>query len=233
MTEHTGRTTDGAPPHGEREYLPPMAKSWLLPLYDPVSRFLGVGKVHRRLLAQAALQPGQRVLEIGCGTGNLLLEAKAVQPGASVTGLDPDAGALARARRKARRRGLAVDVDRGFADALPYPDDSVDVALSAFMLHHVPAGEREPAVHELLRVLRPGGRLHLVDLDGHEQPGDGHVHPGGGRRTHRGHRHRRMRDHAVDGIDDLLRRAGFPDVAEVATEVRRHTGRITYYRATR
>lgn len=212
----TGSTgTRTAVTGGERSFLPGMRHEWLLPLYDPLNRLLGVRQIRRRLLDQAGLQPGQRVLEIGCGTGDLLLAAKRTQPAAAVVGLDPDLAALARAHRKARRRGLAVQLDRGYADELPYADDSVDVVLSSFMLHHVPADQREPAMREVLRVLRPGGALHLVDVGG---SGD------------HGHRHRFTREHAVDDVPDLLRRAGFAEVAETGSDVHRWVGRYTLYR---
>ncbi len=201
----------------ERGFLPGMRRTWLLPLYDPLNRLLGVRRIHRRLLDRAGLRPGQRVLEIGCGTGDLLLAAKRAQPEAAVVGLDPDLAALARAHRKARRRGLAVQLDRGYADELPYADDSVDVVLSSFMLHHLPAGEREQAMREVLRVLRPGGALHLVDVGG---SGDS------------GHRHRFTREHAVDDVPGLLRRAGFAEVGETGSYVHRWVGRYTSYRAT-
>ncbi len=218
MGEATGSTgTRTAVSGGERPFLPGMSRNWLLPLYDPLTRLLGVRRIHRRLLDQAGLRPGQRVLEIGCGTGNLLLAAKRTQPAVTVVGVDPDLTALARAHRKARRRGLAVQLDRGYADELPYADDSVDVVLSSFMLHHVPAGEREPAMREVLRVLRPGGALHLVDVGG---SGDS------------GHRHRFTREHAVDDVPDLLRRAGFADVVETGSDVHRWVGRYTLYRGT-
>jgi ubiquinone/menaquinone biosynthesis C-methylase UbiE len=210
-----------AEPTTERTYLPPMAKGWLLPLYDPMSRLLGARRVHGQLLEQADLRPGQQVLEIGCGTGNLLLEAKRTQPDAAVAGMDPDLAALTLARRKARRRGLAVRLDHGFADALPYADGSVDVVLSALMLHHIPAAEQEPAAREVLRVLAPGGSLHVADLEAHAGPHDRHAR----------HDHGPAR-HAVD-VPALLRGAGFADVTETGSLTRRRIGRVVLHRATK
>jgi SAM-dependent methyltransferase len=225
MGEATGapdtRTTISS---DERPFLPGMTRNWLLPLYDPLTQLLGVRKVHRRLLDQAGVRPGQRVLEIGCGTGNLLLTAKQTQPAATVVGVDPDLTALARAHRKARRRALSVQLDRGYADELPYADDSVDVVLSSFMLHHVPTDRREPAMREVRRVLRAGGALHLVDIGGAAAPADGWIARGA-------HRHELTQENFGGGIPDLLRRAGFHDVSETGSDVRRHVGRFTFYRA--
>ena len=150
----------------DREYLPAMGRTALLPLYDPFTRLLGVRDAHWRLVAQAGIEPGATVLEIGCGTGNLLLLAARAVPGATLTGLDPDPAVLALAGRKARRAGVTLRLDRGYADRLPYPDGSVDRVLSAFMLHHLPAAQQHAALREVRRVLAPGGRLHLLDIDG-------------------------------------------------------------------
>ena len=225
MGEATGGTgTRTAVSGGERPFLPGMSRNWLLPLYDPLTRLLGVRKVHRRLLDQAGVRPGQRVLEMGCGTGNLLLAAKQTQAAATVVGVDPDLTALARAYRKARRRGLAVQLDRGYADHLPYADDSVDVVLSSFMLHHVPTDQREAAMQEVRRVLRPGGALHLVDIGGAAAPADGWI-------TRRAHRHALTQGGPGGDIPDLLRRAGFTGVSETGSDAGRLVGRFTFYRA--
>ena len=61
---------------------------------------------------------------------------------------------------------MTLRLDRGYADRLPYPDGSVDRVLSAFMLHHLPADQQHDALREVRRVLAPGGRLHLLDIDG-------------------------------------------------------------------
>jgi hypothetical protein len=97
----------------ERPFIPGMSRSWLLPLYDPLTRLLGVRTVHRRLIDQARARPGQTVLEIGCGSGNHLLAAKQTQPAATVVGVDPDLTAPRRTTvvRRDPRRGAG---DRRF-----------------------------------------------------------------------------------------------------------------------
>lgn len=90
---------------------------------------------------------------------------KRLQPAAEVTGLDPDAKALARAQRKADAASASIQIDRGFSDALPYPDASFDRVFSCLMLHHLhDADEKLRTLGEIRRVLRPDGRLHLLDF---------------------------------------------------------------------
>jgi len=206
----------------DREYLPPTARRWPLAFYDPLSHLVGIRRVHRRLVADAALRPGHRVLDIGCGTGAVALLAKAAQPEALVVGLDPDFAALARARNKSRRKRLDVQWDVGSAAELPYPDDSVDRVFSAFMLHHLP-GEQEPALAEVRRVLRADGELHLVDVGGpHGHGRREHGHPDDDQKPDHhqdpGHLHH---EHVSGGtIADLLRRTGFADVTVTDRQVR-------------
>jgi ubiquinone/menaquinone biosynthesis C-methylase UbiE len=208
-----------------RQYLPAMGRDWLLPLYDPLTRALGMQEAHRRLIDLAGLRPGQRVLEIGCGTGNLLLAVKRLGPGVEVAGLDPDPKALARARRKARRAALAVQLDEGFADALPYPDATFDRVLSAFMFHHLDASDRPRALAEVARVLRPGGSLHLLDFGGTHGAHDGLV-------TRLSRRNPRLHDNLGDRVPALMRDAGLTGAAEAGHRVS-HMGRQTYWSATR
>jgi ubiquinone/menaquinone biosynthesis C-methylase UbiE len=216
------RTTDVT--GREHEHLPPMGKEWLLPLYDPLTRLLGIRRVHARLVEAAAVRPGHRVLEIGCGTGNLALLVKERHPEATVVGLDPDLPALARARRKSRRRGLAVQWDVGSAAELPYPDGSVDRVFSALMLHHLPEEAKQRALAEVRRVLRPDGELHLVDFGG---PGHSHAH---GPLRRRVAEDSRVRGQLDEGIADLLRAAGFADVVETGRSTRLGSP-LTAYRA--
>nr|MDT0659298.1 methyltransferase domain-containing protein [Micromonospora sp. DSM 115978] len=153
------------------DYLPGIGLHWLMPLYDPLSRLLGAGRLHRDLLDHADVRPGQRVLEIGCGTGNLLTELARRTPGIDAVGIDPDPGALRRARRKAAKAGLAIGYQRAFAGDLPFADADIDVVLSSLMLHHLDDPGRARALGEVRRVLRPGGRLHVLDIEGHGRSG--------------------------------------------------------------
>jgi ubiquinone/menaquinone biosynthesis C-methylase UbiE len=149
--------------------------------------------------------------------------AKQTQPAATVVGVDSNLTALARARGMARRRGLIIQLDSGYADELPYPDDSVDIVLSSFMLHRVPTDRRGPAIREVRRVLRPGA-LPLVDIGAAAAQADGWI-------ARRAHRQALPQEDVGGGIPDLLHRAGFHDVSETGSDVRRHVGRFTFYRA--
>src|SRR5262249_4464549 len=151
---------------GQRTYIPAATYDWLLPLYDVFGKLMGTEAAHRELVDQADIEPGHHVLDIGCGTGNLTLLVKRLQPRAEVVGLDPDPKALARARRKGQERGLAVRFDRGFSDELPYVEASFDRVFSALMLHHLALDTKEKTLREVRRVLRSGGAFYALDFDG-------------------------------------------------------------------
>lgn len=221
MTEHHPTKAATEPRH---DYLPAAGRDALLPFYDLLGAVLGVSKVHRRLVDQAGLAPGQRVLEIGCGTGNLSLRAKRACPGVDLVGSDPDPLALARAQRKAR--GLTgIRFERGYAQHLPYADATFDRVLSALMLHHLDHDTKVAAAAEVLRVLRPGASLHLVDIAG-EMPG---IHGLLARRVVKaGH----LADQVGDGIPQLLNAAGL-NCTEAASHRHPVMGQLTYYRANR
>lgn len=213
--------------HATRKtYLPAAGRDWLLPFYDLFTKLLGMEASHRRLIDQATISPAYRALEIGCGTGNLAMLVKRLNPAAEVTGIDPDPKALARARRKAQRRGAAIQFDPGFSDELPYPDASFDRVLSAFMLHHVKPDAKALSLREVFRVLKPGGSLHLADFHEAEHRTGG-VHSLLSSIFHS--RHGSSSHHTVLS---LMRDAGFADVREVAQQTT-ILGRVLYYKAVR
>jgi ubiquinone/menaquinone biosynthesis C-methylase UbiE len=192
-----------------RSYLPAAGHDWFLPLYDPVVKLLGGDAARRALLDQAAIQPGHRVLDIGCGTGTMVTLIKRLHPEVEVVGLDPDPKALARARRKAERASVTIEFDQGFADDLPYPDASFDRVFSSFMFHHLEQAEKEGALREGRRVLKPGGSLHLLDFGGNEPGTDGFL----ARLFHSSHR---LRDNSEGHILSLMCQAGFADSKKVS-----------------
>lgn len=136
--------------------------------YDLLIWLLTLGRERRfreRLLEPIRLQPGEAVLDVGCGTGSLAMAAsRQVTPNGTVHGVDPSPAMIARARHKARKASADVTFEDGTAESLPYPDASFDVVLSTVMLHHVPRKARPRAVREMRRVLRAGGRLLIIDF---------------------------------------------------------------------
>ena len=108
-----------------------------------------------KLVKFAHVQPGERVLDVACGTG--VVAVTAARLGAKVSGLDLTPSLLERARENARIAGVEVDFVEGDAEALPYPDNSFDVVLSQY--GHMFAPRPAVAVKEMLRVLKSGGRI--------------------------------------------------------------------------
>lgn len=147
----------------ELHYIPPLGFHWLTPFYDWLAKPFGAN-FRRRLIEQANIQPGQRVLDLGCGTGIMAIALKGSMPGAQVTGLDADKKALTIARREAEKAGAKIEWDQGFANDLAYADNSLDVVVSSFMIHHLTATDKLRTFREVRRVLRPQGGFYILDF---------------------------------------------------------------------
>lgn len=175
--------------------------------YEVVSRIVFAGRERwfTELVRLSGAQPGDRVLDVGSGSGYLAgLAARAVTPGGSVLGVDASEPMVRYAAENTDATTCRFEV--GLAQELPCADGEFDVVLSSLMLHHLPYDQRVPALQEMRRVLRPGGRLLLADF----RP----PRSGLGRRVIGALSARSMRDNPVSQIADQVRDAGFTVDAE-------------------
>jgi ubiquinone/menaquinone biosynthesis C-methylase UbiE len=161
--------------------------------------------VHDEMISLAGLRDGHRVLDVGCGTGNLLRATGKRHPNVELFGVDPDLKMLARAEGKLRRAGLAARLDRGYAQELAFPDGSFDVVFSSLMLHHLETPAKDEMLAEVRRVLRPDGVLVLADATVH---GHDHGH-GHGRRGVSGKMQLHLQDNIGDAVAKRIAAAGF------------------------
>jgi ubiquinone/menaquinone biosynthesis C-methylase UbiE len=191
---------------GAQTFIPAAGHAWLTPLYDPLQRWLmREPTIKGRLVAQAAIENTQRVLDLGCGTGTLALLIKRRYPGALVVGLDIDLRVLALARAKALRAGEPIALTRGSAPDLPYPEGAFDRVISSLMFHHLTAEDKRQALAEAYRVLRTGGELHIADF--------GRPHNAYTRAVSLLVRHFEQAAANIAGaLPDMLRAAGFEQV---------------------
>ena len=176
-------------------------------LYDAFVDIFFVGRrraTFQALIAAAEVRPGQRALDVGCGTGYFArLLAQAVGPEGLVVGIDPSPEMITYASRKAgRARNCQFQV--GTAESLDFPADHFDVVVSSLMLHHLPEDLRVPALREMRRVLRPGGTLLVAEA---QVP----RHGLGWRLLARIHRYDRMARKVLH-LGPLASQAGFDEI---------------------
>lgn len=202
------------PKSPDKVYVPALGYHFLTPFYDAV---VGATTRERRfkeaLIQQARLAPGQRVLDLASGTGTLAIWIKRHQPLLDITGVDLDPAVLAIASRKAKAAKLDIRFERAPSYNLPYPALHFDRVVSSLFFHHLPWQDKMRTARELVRVLKPGGELHVADwgrptnfvmrglfliiqcLDGFET----------------------TRDNVAGRLVELFEQAGFADVAEQRT----------------
>jgi ubiquinone/menaquinone biosynthesis C-methylase UbiE len=147
-----------------KAYIPPLRFHFLTRFYDALVRWTTREAVFKEaLLAQLGQAPGERLLDIGCGTATLSVALARRFPEARVVGLDADGAALGIARTKAAGARVRLELEQAFADRMPFPSGSFDAAVSSLFFHHLTSDTKQSVLAEILRVLRPGGRLHVAD----------------------------------------------------------------------
>jgi ubiquinone/menaquinone biosynthesis C-methylase UbiE len=142
-------------------------------LYDFLALVMMLGReraFREKIIDLARIKGGESVLDAGCGTGTLAIAAKRrVGPAGKVYGIDASPEMIARAGKKARKARLEIDFRNELIEALPFAEAQFDAVLSTLMFHHLPRKVREDGVREIRRVLKPGGRVLVVDFGGTEQ----------------------------------------------------------------
>jgi ubiquinone/menaquinone biosynthesis C-methylase UbiE len=216
-------------PTEPRGYLPALRFPALTRIYDPAVRLSTRESLFKRLLIdQASPAPGQRILDLGCGTGTLAIQIKQREPGAEVIGLDADPAMLDQARAKAEDGGVELELDEGFSTELPYPDGSFDLVLSTLFFHHLDPGPKRQTALEIARVLRAGGELHVADWG---RPSDPVMAVAIlGIRAFDGLAN--TRDNVRGALPEIFEHAGL-ERAEETRRIRTPLGTLALYRATR
>ena len=179
------------------------------PLYEVAGWLMSFGQlpaIRKRSIALAELKPGERVLDVGCGPGSLTIPAaKAVGKEGQVAGIDASPEMIGVAKGKAGKQGLEIDFRVAPIEALPFEDGEFDVVLSSLMLHHLPDEVKVQGLGQVLRVLKPGGRLIAIDIAGGHGPLSFLMGLFG---------HKLPRDYA-EQLQAMMQTAGFEAVEEV------------------
>ena len=182
-------------------------------LYDGLVNLLTLGQISRlrqMTVDQAQLHSGEKILDVGCGTGAVTIPAKKkVGENGTAVGIDPDPEMIAIARRKARRENLEIDFRVGAIESLPFPDETLDVVTSSLMMHHLPEHLQVKGLAETFRVLKLGGRILIAEM--RRPTGSGLKRFFTSVILHHGH-------HVQFGLQDLpklLRETGFEDVDQL------------------
>jgi len=192
-------------------HVPAAGRRGLEALYDPVMALTMRECAFRAAITDLALTAPDDgpIMDLGCGTGSQLLQLARLAPGRELIGIDIDTAILERARGKLTAAGVSANLLHGSADALPLDDTSVVVAITSLVLHHLTPATRRRTLVELIRVLRPSGRLVVVDWGKSTSPV-----------TRIGFRLLRTLDgihntaeHAAGQLPTLIARTGFEQVA--------------------
>jgi len=142
--------------------------------YDRYTSLLGFGvnsRNSRMIVDLAQIKAGDRVLDVGCGTGNLTITArKSAGPSGAAYGIDASPEMIDVARKKAIRLGTDTNFDLGLIEKIQYPEATFDAVISRLVIHHLPDDLKRQGFKEIYRVLKPGGLLFIADFNPPSNP---------------------------------------------------------------
>ncbi|MBI5030329.1 MAG: methyltransferase domain-containing protein [Chloroflexi bacterium] len=149
----------------DSKYIPALRFNILTPLFDPLLRWgMHEFTFKRRLIDEAHILRGYRVLDLGAGTGTLTVLLKQAHPNAEIIGIDGDPAVLSIARAKAAQQNVKITFDEGMAYQLPYENQSFDRVVSSLVFHHLTTEDKQRTLNEVYRILKPSGELLIVDF---------------------------------------------------------------------
>src|ERR671919_553282 len=196
---------------------------WGARWYDLFGRVISLGRdkaARDKLVDLAAPSRGEKVLDVGCGTGTLAMAIKPRVGTGEVHGIDASPEMIQVAQEKSAKNGSDIDFRVALIEAIPFPDASFDLVTSSLMLHHLPDNLKAEGFLEIRRVLKPGGRFMAMDFAAHSPSPLGHL------LSIFGHSHG---ESVVGKLLPLLEKAGFSDVADITTQHKN----FAFIRATR
>jgi len=146
-------------------FIPALRFNFLTPFYDWVLRVVMREAAYKHALIQLiSLEEGNKILDAGCGTGTLTVMIKKQFPQSEVVGLDGDQEILQIANSKVFLSGDLIQLDHGFVTSMPYKNESFDACVCSLVIHHLTTDNKVKAFQEFYRILRPGGKLYIVDF---------------------------------------------------------------------
>ena len=145
-------------------YLPALRFNWLSQVYDPIVALSCREKLFKqKLVEQANFSVGDKVIDIGSGTGTLAMLIKRSKNKLSVTGIDADSKIITIAKKKAQSLNLEIEYLKGMSFDLPFNDNQFDRCVSSLFFHHLTLQNKERTFLEAYRSLKPGGEIHIAD----------------------------------------------------------------------